>query len=60
MLKTAEVIKITTRSLRPRGPYWWSTPGLKKNGNIRGAVTWDWDDDEEILWENPTFWVNAP
>jgi len=52
-METTKVVKITARSLRHDGPFWWSTPGLKDNDDPKGAVIWSWEYAEEVLWEHP-------
>jgi len=50
--KRAErVIKITLRSLKSEGPFWWSTPGLKNTLLSRGAIIYKWDANERVIWE---------
>lgn len=50
--RAAPVQYITTQSLRPRGPFWWSTPGLGDNGDPSGAVIWDWGQMQRV-WIRP-------
>lgn len=44
----APVQYITTQPLRPRGPYWWSTPGPARNGDPAGAVIWGWGYERRV------------
>lgn len=49
--ETSRVVKITSRSLRPDGPFWWTVPGLKENFDPKGAKIWMWTLNEETVWE---------
>lgn len=52
MGETAKVIKITAQTLKAKGPYWWSTPGL--DDNPFGAVLWEWSPSEpKTIWKRP-------
>jgi hypothetical protein len=54
---TSQAMWITVARLRPRGPFWWSVPGLNGNGDPAGALLWDWDVHPETVWVRPDFVV---
>jgi hypothetical protein len=56
---TSPVQYITTEKLMPSGPYWWSVPGLRKNGDPNGAVIWNWGYQERV-WIRPGVVVDVP
>lgn len=43
--KAARVETICVSRLRASGPFWWSTPDLKKNSDPSGAVIFRWQPD---------------
>lgn len=43
--KAAKLETICVSRLRASGPFWWSTPGLKKNSDPNGAVIFTWQPD---------------
>lgn len=47
---------ITAAVMRPKGPFWWSTPGLEDNYLEDGAVIFDWDPLPRIIWSHPDMW----
>lgn len=51
--EAAEVQCITTATLQPRGPYWWSTPGLQENNDPNGVVIFSWEMTPRIAWLRP-------
>ena len=59
--RRAELVQyITTQPLRPRGPFWWSTPGLGDNGDPSGAVIWDWGYGQgQRVWVRPGVDIDA-
>lgn len=52
-VKTAEVIKISVGEPRFAGPYWWTTPDLKANGDPSGASLINWSD--RVVWTSPAY-----
>lgn len=43
--KAAKVETICVQKIRASGPFWWTTPGLKKNDDPKGAVIFTWQPD---------------
>lgn len=47
---TARAWRITSAPLQCQGPYWWTTPGLQRNGDRNGARILNGDYGAEDLW----------
>ena len=42
---------VTYRDLKPRGPFWWTTPDLQNDDDPNGALIWDWEVESHILFD---------
>lgn len=47
--------EITVASFDAAGPFWWTTPGLKDNGDPSGATLLQSDGRSRRLWINPDY-----
>ncbi len=51
--KATPLLCLAVKTLKPAGPFWWSTPGLERNDDDKGAVIFDWESALKIVWTRP-------